>query len=93
MAANTDKCAIRAEDSAVGLTENPAALTRWMIAGPEVARVVTEFEENVQPSIDNVNADHHDQKKSNQKSFMKDVSSLINTMLEIVIRSVKIVNT
>ena len=54
-----------------------------MIAGPEVARVVTEFEENVQPSIDNVNADHHDQKKSNQKSFMKDVSSLINTMLEI----------
>ena len=30
--------------------------------------------------IDNVNADHHDQKKSNQKSFMKDVSSLINTM-------------
>ena len=43
----------------------------------EVARVVTEFEENVQPSIDNVNADHHD-----QKSFMKDVSSLINTMQE-----------
>ena len=53
-----------------------------MIAGPKVARVVTEFEENVQPSIDNVNADHHDQKKSNQKSFMKDVSSLINTMQE-----------
>ena len=53
-----------------------------MIAGPEVARVVTESEENVQPSIDNVNADHHDQKKINKKSLMKDVSSLINTMQE-----------
>ena len=73
---------IKARGGAVGLTENPAALTRWMIAGPEVARVVIEFEENVQPSIDNVNADHHDQKKSNQKSFIKDVSSLINTMQE-----------
>ena len=55
---------IKAEGGAVGLTENPAELTRWMIAGPEVARVVTEFEENVQRSIDNVNADHHDQKKA-----------------------------
>ena len=73
---------IKAEGGAVGLMENPAALTRWMTAGPEVARVVTEFEENVEPSIDNVNADHHDQKKSNQKLFMKDVSSLINTMQE-----------
>ena len=73
---------IKAEGGAVGLTENPASLTRWMFAGPEVAKVVTEFEENVQPSIDNVNDDHHDQKKSNQKSFMMDVSSLINTMQE-----------
>ena len=55
---------IKAEGGVVGLTENPAALTRWMIAGPKVARVVTEFEENVQPSIDNVNADHHHQKKA-----------------------------
>ena len=44
----------------------PAALTRWMIAGPETARVVAEFEENVQPSADDADADHHDEKKSNQ---------------------------
>ena len=58
---------IKAGGGTVGLTENPTALTRWMIARPEVARVVTEFEENVQPSIDNVNADHHDQKKKQSK--------------------------
>jgi hypothetical protein len=28
---------------AVGLTENPAALLRWMIASPEIARHVNEF--------------------------------------------------
>uniref|UniRef100_H3APT8 Uncharacterized protein n=1 Tax=Latimeria chalumnae TaxID=7897 RepID=H3APT8_LATCH len=30
-----------------GLTENTAALRRWMVAGPEVARVVAEFEESM----------------------------------------------
>ena len=59
---------IKAEGGAVCLMENPAALTRWMIVGPEVARVVTKFEENVQPSIDNMNADHHDQKKKTIKN-------------------------
>ena len=29
---------------AVGLTENPAALRRWMVTGPEMARVIEEFE-------------------------------------------------
>jgi len=29
---------------AVGLTENGNALRRWMVAGPEVARVVSDFE-------------------------------------------------
>ena len=28
----------------VGLTENPAALRRWMVSGPEMARIIGEFE-------------------------------------------------
>lgn len=35
---------VKGEGGAVGLTENPSALRRWMIAGPEVARMVQEFE-------------------------------------------------
>ena len=27
----------------MGITKDPAALLRWMVAGPEVARVVHEF--------------------------------------------------
>ena len=34
---------VKGEGGAVGLTEQPAALQRWMVAGPEMARVVIEF--------------------------------------------------
>ena len=30
---------------AVGLIGNPGALRRWMVAGPEIARIITESEE------------------------------------------------
>ena len=32
------------EGGAVGLTENPSALRRWMVAGPELSRMIQEFE-------------------------------------------------
>ncbi len=32
----------------VGLTESPAALRRWMLFGPEMSRVIDEFELPVQ---------------------------------------------
>ena len=36
---------VKGEGGAVGLTENPAALRRWIIAGPEVVRIIQKFEE------------------------------------------------
>jgi len=36
---------IKGEGGAVGFTEEPAALRRWMLAGPEVSRVIAEYEE------------------------------------------------
>ena len=35
---------IKGDGGVVGITENPSALHRWMIAGPEVARLIIEFE-------------------------------------------------
>ena len=35
---------IKGDGGAVGLTESPAALRRWMVAGSEIARAVREFE-------------------------------------------------
>jgi hypothetical protein len=35
---------IKGDGGADGLTDNPAAFRRWMITGPEVARLIGEFE-------------------------------------------------
>ena len=42
----SNKC-IKGDGGVVGLTEDPAALRRWMLAGPEISRVVAEFEESM----------------------------------------------
>jgi hypothetical protein len=39
---------VKGDGGAVGLTEDPSALRRWMVAGPEVARVIGEFEQGTQ---------------------------------------------
>ena len=31
---------VKEDGGAVGLTENPGALRRWMISGPEIARMI-----------------------------------------------------
>ena len=36
---------VKGDGGAVGLTESPGALLRWMVAGPELARMTQEFEE------------------------------------------------
>ena len=35
---------IKGEGGVIRITENPNALLRWMVAGPELARMVPEFE-------------------------------------------------
>ena len=39
-----NNASVKGDGGAVGLTENPAALRRWMVSGPEMARVIGEFE-------------------------------------------------
>ena len=35
---------IKEDGGGIGITETPGALLRWMVFGPELARVVKEFE-------------------------------------------------
>ena len=35
---------VKREAGAVGLTENPSALRRWMVTGPEIPRIINAFE-------------------------------------------------
>ena len=38
---------VNEQGGTIGLTETQTALLRWMVAGPEMARVVTEFLEGI----------------------------------------------
>ena len=73
--------AIKGDGGAVGLTENPAALRRWMVAGPEIARVVKEFESTYVEQKPN-DVHHHEQVPAVQKAFAKDVQALLEVIEE-----------
>ncbi len=38
---------VKSDGGAVGLTHNPEALRRWMVAGTKVVRITAEFEASV----------------------------------------------
>ena len=73
---------VKGDGGAVGLTENPAALRRWMIAGPGIARLVEEFEEGYDDDDSSDSGGHHEETKSVQDKFVKDVRFLVITIEE-----------
>lgn len=44
----------------VGLTENPSAFRKWMVAGPEQARLLQEFEKEFIPEVVNQQKHHEE---------------------------------
>ena len=42
-----NNASVKGDGGAVGLTENPSALRRWMVSGPKMARLIGEFESSV----------------------------------------------
>lgn len=73
---------VKGDGGAVGLTEDPSALRRWMVAGPEVARVISEFENAGLHWNEREDVHHHDQTASIQTTFAKHVSSLVAVIEE-----------
>ena len=80
-----NKC-VKGDGGAVGLTENTTQLLRWMISGPEMARVIGEFEASQEQikHVNNIRLDvrHHEQFKAVQERFMKQVENLCETIEE-----------
>ena len=76
---------VKGSGGAIGLTGNPAALRRWIVAGPEIARITTEFEEQAikqQDSAGDTRHHHHDQQPAVQAVFLKEVKALVTVMEE-----------
>ena len=62
---------------AVALTENPGALRRWMLAGPEITRIIAEFEDQL-TTEDVDETRHHEQQGAVQKTFFEQVTALVS---------------
>ena len=76
---------VKGSGGAIGLTSNPGALRLWMIAGPEIARITKEFEEQAikqQPVATDTGHHHHDQQPGVQNGFLKELKALVTVLEE-----------
>ncbi|CAC5423003.1 unnamed protein product [Mytilus coruscus] len=76
---------VKSDGGAIGLTESPVALRRWMIAGPEMARLVQEFEISTDPEHETESDElesHHEDTTSTQLAFHRDVTALVEVIDE-----------
>ena len=53
------------------MTEDASALTRWMVAGPEVSHLVSEYEAASGAKDATVNTNHHEQTVQAQRGFLE----------------------
>ena len=69
-----NNAAVKSDGGAVGLTQSPSALGRWMIAGSELMRMTSEFESSLERKNNkSLDTSHHGQTKSFQMTFGKQV--------------------
>ena len=74
---------VKGDGGAVGLTENQAALRRWMVSGPEVTRVIQDFERTLTPDEkEPLELDHHEQSLAFQVDFAENVTKIIHVIKE-----------
>jgi hypothetical protein len=70
---------IKGDGGAVGITESPAALRRWIIGGPELSRMINEYEVQLHREK-HQQTKHHEQVPSIQNAFLKNVKNLVNVI-------------
>ena len=71
---------MKGDGGAVGLTQNPAALRRWMVSGPEMAHLIEEFQVSMEKPEKESDHRHHEQTKSMQMTFFNQVKALSNVI-------------
>ena len=78
---------VKGDGGAVNLMEHQRALLRWMVAGPEIARAVDDFETNclngsIVGNVDASKLKHHEDTESVKKKFAKEVKALVEVIDE-----------
>ncbi len=67
----------------IGLTQDPDALLRWAVAGPELVPVIAEFEASVVGKTHDSSTGHHEQTEANHKRFAAQVKSLVGVIADL----------
>lgn len=75
---------------AVGLTESPAALQRWVLCEPAIARLINNFQTSVDYAQNTPDVRHQAKWTWVEKVFLQDVNSLIMNNSLILIHSLKL---
>ena len=73
---------LKGDGGIIGSTENPEALRRIMIAGPELTCIIDSFKQSINCTTD---LKHHEQYPKFQSKFKEDVESLVNAFSDIEI--------
>ena len=73
---------IKGEGGAIGLTEDEAALRRWMVAGPEVSRFISRYDCFSGLKDANAPKKHHEDNVKAQQEFFKNVNRLVDVLLD-----------
>ncbi len=60
---------VKDDRGAIGLTISPSALQRWMVSGPEMARLVNEFKASIDRSRAPVDIRQHEERPGVKKPF------------------------
>ena len=79
LAHEQNNASVKDDGGAVGLIENPAALRSWMVSGPEVARLIGEFEVSTKKR-NKTDFRHHKQRKHAHMTFGRDITSLTDVI-------------
>ena len=71
---------IKGDGGAIGVTEDPSALRRWMIAGPEVSHLVAQYEVACGAKMGADHTSHHEETEQAQRVFLEKVEKFSKAM-------------
>ena len=73
---------VKGDGGAIGLTESSSQLLRWMVSGPEMSRIINDFElsqelvRNIAIQEEQEDLHHHEQMKGVQNTFRNQVNAV-----------------
>ena len=73
---------VKGDGGAIGINENEAALQRWMVGGPELARILNEYQNKTNTNKTDTDK-HHEQIPSMQKNFLSQVKDVVKVVDEL----------